>query len=327
MSASRLRVVVTGASGFLGRHLTPALAEQHEVVALSRRGTATGDVRGVKGDILDPASLDAAFTGADVVVHAAGQVSHSPELAMRLHTVHVDGTREVLAAARRAGVRRVVHISTSGTVAVSPKADFLGDEGSPRPLQLISRWAYYRTKLISEELALAANGGGLEVLSLNPSMLLGPGDDPEGASTRPVRIFLDDGVPLPPPGTLSYVDARDIAPAVLACLRGGQPGRRYLLTGANLRFAEFFARIARITGRPAPIAPLPEAMRKLLRWMPELGKEDGFGFRVRMTREEMELACHHWSVDASRAKAELGWAPRDPQVTLEDTVRDLWRGR
>jgi nucleoside-diphosphate-sugar epimerase len=68
-------------------------------------------------------------------------------------------------------------------------------------------------------------------------------------------------------------------------------------------------------------------MRKLLRWMPELGKEEGFGFRVRMTREEMELACHHWSVDASRAKVELGWAPRDPQVTLEDTVRDLWRGR
>lgn len=318
-----MKVVLTGGAGFLGRAVIDALSHDHKVYSLSRRGLSPRGATGIVGDILDVDTLARGFEGARVVVHLAGQVSHSQALAARLMKVHVEGTENVMAAARLAGVHRVIHMSTSGTVAVSSREDFVGTEDSRRPLQLISRWSYYRSKLFAEEAALAANGADLEVISLNPSLLLGPGDDLDGESTRSVRIFLDDGMPLPPPGTVSFVDVRDVARAVRTVLRGGKPGRRYLLHGANLSFFELFSRIARIAGKPAPMRPLPGAFRGLLSAVPELGKEDGFGFRSKISREEMELACHHWSVDSSRARTELRWHPRDPNETLEDTVYDL----
>jgi dihydroflavonol-4-reductase len=318
-----MKVVLTGGAGFLGRAVAAALAPDHKVYSLSRRGLAPRGAQGLVGDILDVDSLARGFDGARVVVHLAGQVSHSQAMGARLMKIHVDGTENVVAAARLAGVQRLIHMSTSGTVAVSSRADFMGTEESRRPLQLISRWGYYRSKLFAEEAALSANGADLEVISLNPSLLLGPGDDVEGESTRSVRLFLDDGMPLTPPGTVSVVDVRDVAQAVRTVLRGGKPGHRYLLHSANLSFFDFFARLARISGRSAPMAALPSAFRSLLSAVPELGKEDGFGLRHKISREEMDLACHHWSVDSHKARHDLRWSPRDVNETLEDTVYDL----
>ncbi len=187
-----MKVVLTGGAGFLGRAVAAALAPDHKVYSLSRRGLAPRGAQGLVGDILDVDSLARGFDGARVVVHLAGQVSHSQAMGARLMKIHVDGTENVVAAARLAGVQRLIHMSTSGTVAVSSRADFMGTEESRRPLQLISRWGYYRSKLFAEEAALSANGADLEVISLNPSLLLGPGDDVEGESTRSVRLFLDE---------------------------------------------------------------------------------------------------------------------------------------
>jgi dihydroflavonol-4-reductase len=230
--------------------------------------------------------------------------------------VHVVGTQNVLAAAREAGVRRIVHLSSSGTVAVSKDPD-VRDEASPTPNDLVSQWPNYRAKLYTEQIALATKG--IEVVSLNPSLLLGPGDR-ERRSVRVVESHLEGWLRAIPPGGLSFVDARDVAEAVASALVRGTPGRRYLLGAANWTFADFYGRIARISGIPAPSFKLPRIASRALPW---LGNMDVSEYTGGVDRWELDLACRFWYLDARRARHELGWEPRDPMDTLQDTVDDL----
>ncbi len=313
-----MRLLFTGATGFLGRATLPALAAAgHEVVVLSRAPRQDLDAEVVVGDVLDPATLAPALAGCEAVIHAAGKVSHAPADAAMLWRLHVQGTDNVLDAAKAAGVRRVVYISTSGTIAVSDDGKHARDESAPSPLPLIGAWPYYRSKLLAEQAALSRSCDDFAVVSLNPSLLLGPGDTLDGQSTAPVRRFLDGDVPVSPPGGLSFVDVRDVAEAIAGALHTGAGGRRYLLGSANMTFAQFYARIARITGDPAPMLTAPAFTRQLLSWMPRF-KQVG-----NLSREELELACHFWYLDDTLARTELAWRPRDPQRTLEDTVAEL----
>ena len=320
-----MNILFTGASGFLGRHTVPALlAAGHTVRALSRRpeGVTLDGAEVVAGDVLDPGTLAPALEGVDAVIHAAGLVSHSIDDADAMLRLHLTGTENVLDAAKAAGVRRVVYLSTSGTVAVTDDMDAVLDERAPSPLRLVKAWPYYRSKLFAEQAALARDAKGFAVVSLNPSLLLGPGDDAEGQSTAPIRRFLDGEVPASPPGTLSFVDVRDVAAAIVSALTAGRGGRRYLLGGANMPFRELYARLARIADKPVPLANMPALTRRLLPWMPgfdQLSRLAG----AELSKEELELACHNWSLDSQRAQDELGWTARDPLRTLEDTVDDI----
>ena len=234
--------------------------------------------------------------------------------------VHVTGTENVLAAAQAANCRRMVHVSTSGTVAVSEDGSAIRDEHSPTPLDLIQGWPYYRSKLWAEQSVLDAQG--IETISLNPSLLLGPGDL-EGQTTRSVRYFLEDRLPGVPPGGLSFVDVRDVADAVALALVRGRSGNRYLLGGANMTFGAFYERLSRITGLPMPPVRMPRITRSLLRFVPDWGWEDGIGIFRKVERIDLEYGCYFWYLDNRRAMVDLSWRPRDPGETLRDTVADL----
>ena len=319
-----MKIAITGATGFLGRHLVDRLAGKHELHCISRSGQAREGCHGHAANVTDGEALRAAFEDCETVIHAAGMVSHDQIDADRLWDVHVVGTERVIEAARAVGVRRLVHISTSGTVAVSDDPDFCGTEDMADPLQTIATWPYYRSKLFSEHAVREAIGSDLEVVILNPSLLLGPGDEPLGASTDCVRMFLDHSIPFPPPGGVSFVDVRDVAQAIeLVLEKGGSRGERYLLGPGNQTFYEFYSCLARITGRSGPMMALPRQTRRLLGVLPELGKEKGLGLGATLSRSQLELACHYWYVDDTRAREVLGWVPRDPLRTLEDTVFDI----
>lgn len=323
------RVIVTGANGYLGRHTVKALvAAGHEVLALCRKPSPDVAELGAQvrlGTLENAGSLADAFAGATRLVHAAGTVSRDPKDAEALYQVHVDGTKAVLAAARTAGVTKSVVISSSGTVAVSDRADFVATEDAETPIGLLQRWPYYRAKLFAERAAFAENGPGFEVTSLNPTLLLGPGDL-HGSSTEDVRLFLERRVPFIPPGGISFVDVRDVAAIVPAALERGRGGQRYLLGGINLTLREFFGRLERASGVKGPVLPIPHA--------PDLARVglsflkdamDRFGMRMPVDAVSADMAQYFWYLDASLAEAELGFDPRDPQETLHDTIVDLRR--
>ncbi len=327
------RFLVTGATGYLGRHLVQTLREHgHEIVALIRKNEP--DLEGTTratGDVLDRSSIERALAGCEAVFHCAGKVSRKPEDAEDLYKLHVEGTRNVIDACIAKSVRRIVKASTSGTIAVSDDPDFVATEENDAPIGLLNRWPYYRSKLFAEKLALEkhgsklANGGTLEIVCVNPTLLLGPGDL-NGSSTEDVRLFLERRIPAIPPGGLSFVDARDAAEGMRLAMEHGIGGRRYLLGACNLTIKELFARLERISGVRAPLLSMPSAKARDIAvagagMLERLASR--IGVPVAVDPLSLDMAHFYWYLDASLAENELGWMPRDPSETLVDTIRDL----
>ena len=238
-----------------------------------------------------------------------------------MYQLHVDGTRLLCKAAVAAGVRRMVLSSTSGTIAVAKRADRAIDETLPAPVELIGRWPYYASKLYQEETARRACGDAIELVILNPSLLLGPGDD-RLSSTRLVMQFLGREIAMTPPGGLNFVDVRDVASGVRERDGTGQawralPARRHELDLRGiLRPARAHdqgagaprprPRPRHAVGGPRPGGPLPRP-----------------GKTVPIEPLSVDMAEHHWFFDSGKAARDLGFVARDATETLHDTVRYL----
>jgi dihydroflavonol-4-reductase len=317
------KILVTGATGFLGRHLLERLleGESSRLRVLARavdpewreRG-----IEGIEGSILDEGACAAALRGASAVFHFAGKVSRNPEDGPELYRLHVRGTAILCRAAKEAGVERVVLASTSGTIAVTEDGSPLPDESFPPPLKLIGGWPYYTSKLYQEETARRECQGGPDLVILNPSLLLGPGDK-RLSSTEDVLKLLASEIPVVPPGGVSFVDVRDAAAAFEAALTRGRAGERYLLGGPNWSFETFFAKLARIAGVKGPRVKLPDTVYSVA------GKAiDAFYRQWDRTppvdRVSVEMGRRYWWLDSSKAEKELGFSARDPYETLSDTI-------
>jgi dihydroflavonol-4-reductase len=158
------------------------------------------------------------------------------------------------------------------------------------------------------------------VVVVQPSLLLGPGDEALSSSKEIVR-FLRREIAAVPPGGLSFVDVRDAAQAVVAALEKGKPGERYLLGGANMTVEAFFVMLEKASGVPAPTFPLSQRANDL--WARALSRvEDAFGLEGDEATA-LAMGGHFWYVDSSKARAELGFAPRPPEQTLRDAVKWL----
>ncbi|MBS1120644.1 MAG: NAD-dependent epimerase/dehydratase [Deltaproteobacteria bacterium] len=321
-------VLVTGATGFLGEHLCRVLVEQGHTVrglARSRSGVlAELGVEHVRGDVLDGPELDRALVGMTAVFHLAGAVSRDPDDAQRMMRLHVDGTRRVLERMAAAGIRRMVLASTSGTIAVSKDEEIL-DESAPYAEAIVAGWPYYASKIYQERLAFEHGARlGIEVVAVNPSLLLGPGDR-RLSSTGDVRKFMKRKVPVMPAGGINFVDARDAAHATASALTSGRAGERYLLGGPNWTMKEFFGRLGRVANVAPPRLKLPA---KVNRWGASLVEElyRARGKEPPVDRISVEMAEHFWWIDSSKAERELGFEARDPQLTLVDTVEYLRQG-
>jgi dihydroflavonol-4-reductase len=323
-SAAR-RFWVGGATGFLGAHLVSLLrARGHEVVAISRSGGEVDGLPVAALDVLDPDAVAESARGCAGAFLVTGKVTRERAAAEELHRLHVRGTRHALAGLRRAGVPRVVFASTSGTIAVGTDPNRIHTEADHAPLHVVARWPYYRTKLYAEREALEANAPPeLELVVVNPSLLLGPGDVRE-SSTGDIRKFLERGLPAVPHGGIAFVDVRDVAAGMLLAFERGRAGERYLLNAKNLTIAAFFQRLERLTGVRAPRLRMP-ASRHLA-----LGLSNVFSRAVRaiggtppVDEVSVEMSQYYWYCDSAKAERELGFSPRDPGETLKDTVDDL----
>ena len=330
-------ILVTGATGFLGKHLIEqlkaSLGSESGVSTQGRlrilcRGASPWDndpqVEVERGDVTSQADAERAAAGVSEIYHLAGVVSRNPLKKWLMYQTHVEGTRNVCLAALRQGARKVVHVSSSGTIAVS-REPVAHDEKSGYKHELVGEWPYYLSKIFSEKLALSYfEQHQLPVVVANPSLLLGPGDD-RGSSTRDVALFLEGRIQALPLGGLSFVDARDAAAGLIEAMRSGKPGERYLLGGPNWSFREFAQNLSQVSGVRAPrIHPSLGfsliSARVLRRLLPLIGKS------FALDDASIKMSALYWYCDSSKARTELGLQTRDPIETLRDTVEDL-RGK
>ncbi|MFL6208848.1 MAG: NAD-dependent epimerase/dehydratase family protein [Pyrinomonadaceae bacterium] len=316
--------LVTGGTGFLGTHLVKHLVATGEkrLRVFATSAPAWAEELGVEvmtGSITNATDVARAVAGVGAIYHLAGRVSRERDDSHQMYELHVDGTRLLCQAARAAGVRDMLLVSTSGTIAVTNDEQIVPDENWPAPLDLIARWPYYTSKFYQERVALEHfTGAGSRLVIVNPSLLLGPGDE-RLSSTKVILDFLARKIISVPGGGLSFVDARDVAAVLPAALARGAHGERYLLGAANWSFAKFFDRLERLTKVSAPRLALPsrlavsgaQALHSLYRhW--ELTPP--------VKPDEIEQAEHFWYLDAGKAQRELGFTTRDPQETLQETV-------
>jgi dihydroflavonol-4-reductase len=312
-------VLVTGASGFPGWHVARVLLERgYAVRALVRPGSRVDelDVEVSTGDLRDPASLERAAAGCGLVFHVAADYRLWARNPDDLYRSNVEGTRNLLQAARNAGVERVVYTSTVGCIGI-PR-DGIGDEETPVALEdMVGH--YKRSKFLAERVALEFAHGGLPVVIVNPTAPVGDHDVKPTPTGQIVVDFLRGGMPAFIDTGLNVVDARDCAQGQLLACERGRPGERYILGSQNLTLAEILGTLARLAGRKAPTVRLPYAVAYLAgaastawagltRRPPRIPLEG-----VRMARKRM------W-VTHEKARRELGFEPAAAETALARAV-------
>ncbi len=322
-------ILITGATGFLGRHLVEQLRSAEPEAALrvlARGATSWGEdarVEVMSGDVTRAEDVLRAAKGVSEIYHLAGMVSRDPKTQAILYRTHIEGTRNVCAAIRRENVHKAVLVSSSGTVAVGPEP-VIHDESSGFKNGVVGEWPYYLSKIFAEKLALDyTRRYALPAAIVNPSLILGPGDVHQ-SSTGDIALFLEGQILALPSGGLNFVDVRDVAAGLIAAMRNGRPGERYLLGGVNWTFRELIENVARIAGRRAPQLQLPLGLSRIsargLRWaFPLAGKS------FKLDDASIKMSALFWYCDSSKAWRELGFQTREPAETLRETIGDLRR--
>ena len=235
-----------------------------------------------------------------------------------IYESNVTGTRNLLEAARRAGVRRFVYTSTVATVAV-PHGDALPDERTVTSLdEMIGH--YKRSKWLAEQEALRAAAAGMPVVIVNPTTPVGPGDAKPTPTGRMIVDFLNGRMPAYVETGLNFVPVEDAAAGHLLAAERGVVGERYILGGENLTLKQVLDMLAGVSGRPAPRVRLPHAVA-LAAGYADAAVSRLLGREPRIPLEGVRMARHSMFVDASKARRELGFAPGPVAAALERAVR------
>lgn len=322
------RALVTGATGFLGRHVL-ATSRGRDRVALVR-GDAwpyddaeTGPLRRVRGELSDVARWRDEVGAIDVVVHLAGEVHHSRTGGDHTRAVNVGGAVAAVEAAAALGARRVVIASTSGVVGCFRDGTSEADEDAPFATDLIGRWPYYDSKREAEVAARDAGRRlGVEVVLLRPPMLYGPGDHRFRTTSLAIKI-LRRKMPARLDGGVAFTDVRDVAAAFWAAADHPSPRPVYHLPGVAWTVERFFAEIARLGGTEPPKRSLPYGLAwSLATATAPLSR--ALGVSLLPDPVVVEMGACHWGITSRYAATDLGFSPRPPEETLADTVAWLF---
>lgn len=319
------KTLITGGTGFLGRHLLAQLIEEEGAKNLRVMATsippwlADLGVETCEGSITNADDVARALEGVGEIYHLAGRVSRERDDARQMYAIHVDGTRLLCEAARAGAVKTIVLASTSGTIAVTENGEVTPDEDWTTPIDIVSRWPYYASKVYQERVAREIfSGKGRRLVILNPSLLLGPGDE-RLSSTKVVLDFMARKINAVPSGGLSFVDVRDVAAAFRSAMQHGKNGERYLLGAANWTFEKFFARLERLTRIAAPRLSFPKKFAVSgAHFLDALFRQ--WNYTPPVEADAVEMAEYFWYLDSSKARNELNFASRDPAETLNDTI-------
>jgi dihydroflavonol-4-reductase len=319
-----MMALVTGATGFVGSAVARALvAAGWQVRALVRAGSDRRNLQHlpvdiVAGDLAASSSLDRALTGCQALFHLAADYRLGALEPRQLYRTNVEGTRNILSAARRAGVSRVVYTSSVATIGL-PADGSPGSEETPVALaDMIGH--YKRSKYLAEQLVCSSMETGTSVVIVNPSTPIGPGDvrpTPTGrmvldAASGRMPAYLDTG--------LNIVHVDDVAAGHLLAFHRGRAGERYILGGEDMTLRDILAAIALLVGRKAPRIRLPHSAVLPLAYASEAFAKIT-GRTTRITLEGVRMARQRMFFSSAKAVRELGYQWRAPTKAFEDAVR------
>jgi dihydroflavonol-4-reductase len=319
-----MRVFVTGATGFVGRHLCRALVRAGHSVRALRRATSNISVLDdcpvdwVIGDLLDEQSLAAALAGSDAVFHIAASLGYARQLAAEHARINVGGTRTVVRAALAAKVKRLVH--TSSVVAIGPAPPGkVADESTPYAGSRL-RLSYFDTKASAEAEVMAAHRQGLDAVIVNPAAVFGA--DTSNNSSLVLRKVAQGGGRVAPPGGLCVVAVEDVVRGHLLALERGRGGERYILGGDNLTYAELFALIHRVVGRQVRVHTVPGGLWQLACIAAE-GIDHVMTLRPPLTPDALRALGARLAYSSAKAERELGYRHEPALAVIERVIAAL----
>jgi dihydroflavonol-4-reductase len=303
-----VKVLVTGATGFVGSQVAAALVRRGDAVRVLRRKSSSLialdglDLEHCYGDILERDAVREAVRGCEAVFHVAALSSYWRAKAPDVYRVNVEGTRIVMDECLAAGTDRVIH--TSSCAAIGIRRDGRpADESQPFDPR-DRRFAYAHSKHLAEQEALKAAKRGLPVVIVNPAVVIGPGDHNLISGSMIVEMAKHP-LPAAPPGGVCMTDVDAVAFGHLAAAEKGRIGERYILGGENLSYREITRIIADVVGCKGPRWRIPP-------WIippaaAALDTANRFVRRPLMSGDQLRLSAHYAFFDSSKAVAELGY--------------------
>ncbi|MGA3324664.1 MAG: hopanoid-associated sugar epimerase [Terriglobia bacterium] len=316
--------LITGANGFIGSHLTRFLVEQGEQVrVLVRRQSDVRSLDGLPvefayGDLRDAHSLPPALRSVQRVYHVAADYRLWAENPQEIYESNVTGTRNLLAAARQAGIDRFIYTSSVGTLLPRHPSRLPDEQTCLRLKDMIGH--YKRSKFLAEQEALEAARRGQPVVIVNPTTPLGPGDWKPTPTGRIILDFLNGQLPAYVDTGLNFVAVEDVAKGHFLAAEHGQVGARYILGDRNLTLKQMLEILSTLSGRPMPRLRLPHAVPFLAALVDSLAARL-LGRQPRISLEGVRLARHKMFVDSSKARRELGFRPGPLEAALERAIR------
>jgi len=306
-----LKAFVTGATGFLGAHVARALsAAGSSLRLLVRESSDLRNLEGlaadrVKGDLRDLSSIEKAMEGCDAVFHVAADYRLWVRDPDEMYRSNVEGTRNVLSAARKHKVQRVVYTSSVATMGFRRDGQIV-DEDSPVSLgDMIGH--YKRSKYMAEQVALGAGRGGQHVVIVNPSTPIGEMDVKPTPTGRIVLDFLKKKFPAYVDTGLNLVDATACAQGHIRAMEKGRSGERYILGGENLTLKQILDKLGALTGLPSPTVKVPHSVAMLAAVVDEGWTGIVLGKEPRATVEAVRMGRKKMFVTSGKAERELGW--------------------
>ena len=319
-----MTTLVTGATGFVGSHLVRQLVSAAESVRILVRKTSRLDaveglpVERFEGDLRDPKSLEKALAGAQRVFHVAADYRLWAARPEEIYENNVQGTRNLLEAARRNGTGKFVYTSTVATIAVPRDGPLPNEETRAKLGEMIGH--YKRSKFLAEQEARRAGEAGVPVVIVNPTAPVGPADWKPTPTGRIVVDFLNGRMPAYVDTGLNVVAVEDVARGHLLAAEKGANGERYILGGRNMTLKEILDVLARLTGRAAPRVRLPHAVALAAsyadQWLSRLA-----GREPQIPVEGVKMSRHRMFVASNKAERELGYQPGSVEAALERAVR------
>lgn len=320
-----MATLVTGASGFLGSHVARELVSRGEEVRVLMRPSSTNraisdlSLEYMTGDLRDAASLDRAVTGMQYIFHVAADYRLWAKKSKDIYDSNVEGTKNLLAAARRSckTLERFVYTSTVATIAVDRPQ--LPNESTDAKLdEMVGH--YKRSKWMAEQEVLKAAKDGLPVVVAMPTTPVGPGDWKPTPTGKIILDFLNGKMPGYVATGLNFVSVEQCAAGHLLVAENGKVGQRYLLGGENMTLKQLLDTLSKITGLPAPSLKIPHGVALSVAYL-NTALSRLIGKAPQIPIEGVKIAQHVMFVDASRSQKELGFKPGSVKAALERAVR------